>query len=264
MTRTDAFMGSPGLEVPVPLVSADPADDWDDESNNFERDTSKLNDTKVKIDKHKIAGFGITREQLATFRPSYWIKKAELNARSIGLAVRKDLFALVTGDNFGDTADDKHVVGASTAFTKSSIAKLRAKLVKRGMAAESTVVGLNPDYFAALLDGLSADTFGGREAIVGGVIPGLYGFRAIFELPNYAGPGFAALPSALATASRKLLPLDETPYTEFKTFTEPDTGMSFNNVILVTAKTGKGNFSVECNYGMNVGDKKALVRLMAS
>lgn len=259
---SDAFLNRPGEAVPVPLVKADAAAPWNDSTNNFARQTATLKDALVIIDQHPIAGFGITREQLATFQPNYWLGKSAMNAGEIGRAVLTHVYSLVTADNFGDGATDKVTVALAD-FNKTTIAKLRAQLVKRKMIPAMTSIVLNPDFFAALLDGLDANVYGGTEAIRNGVIPGMFGFNSIIEAPTYTGgPGFACHPAAIAVASRKLLPVSLEPYEVFETFQDEATGMVFNNVVYADGATGAASMSVECNFGAGVGDPKALVRLV--
>ncbi|MCL1857326.1 MAG: hypothetical protein FWF84_06800 [Kiritimatiellaeota bacterium] len=255
---SEEFANTPGVAIPVPLVTGSEAGDWNKASKNYAMaEASDLDDVMVTIDQRKIAQFAISMEQLATFRPAYWEGKARLNARAIGLAIRNSLFGLVTPANYA-----KEVEMKAASFAKGDVATLRRLAVESGMEPDITAVCLNPVLFAALLKSLSADVYGGREAIVGGVIPGLFGFRAVVECPNYNGNGFMALPSALASASRPIRPAHDTPYTVFETTTDESTGMAFNTVVLVNGNTGLTTLSSEANYGVAVGDKKALVRIV--
>jgi len=259
---SDAFMNTPGEALPVPLVSGNTVGDWDDATNNFIRQKVTLADILVTINQHKIVGFKLTREHLATFTPSYWQVMARLDAKNLAQKVITHVYGLVTAANFGDTANDKTEVSLAT-FNKSTIAQLRAQLVKRKMIPADTAIILNPDYFAALLDGLDASLYGGREAIMGGRIPGLFGFRSIIEAPNYtAGPGFAAHASALAVAGRRLMPLNTQIFDAFETYSDENTGMPFMSVIATNVDTGMTSLSTSCNFGAAPGDKKALVRLV--
>ena len=259
---SDAFINRAGESVVVPLISGNPAAAWNSASNNFIRQTVTLKDMAVTINQHLIAGFKITRQHLATFSPNYWRGMAELDAKNVAQGILSYVYGLVTGTNFGDTATDKLTVALAT-FNKSYIAKLRAQVVKRKMIPDSTVIVLNPDYFAALLDGLDASIYGGREAIVGGRIPGLFGFRSIIEAPNYtAGPGFACHPSALAVAGRRLEPLKTQIFDVFETYNDEATGMPFHSVIATEIATGDSSLSTSCNFGASPGDTKALVRFV--
>ena len=65
---SSAFLNTPGETVVFPLVSPDPASEWDAATNNYARPTASLKDGKVTIDRHPIAGFAITPQQVATFQ----------------------------------------------------------------------------------------------------------------------------------------------------------------------------------------------------
>lgn len=252
----------PGLTIRVPLIAADAAAAWNDTSNNYSRTAATLKDQPVVLNKRLITGFAITQDQMLNFRPAWWEGKAALNARSIADAVFADLVTLVTGANYGDTAAKKLAVDLAT-FGRKALAALRAKIVTAKLQPAKAVLCLNPDFFAALLADLDAQVYGGREAVVGGTIPGLLGFRAIVEMPQYTGPGFVCHPDAIAIGSRRIPVADTTPYKEFGSITEPDTGLTMNRVILTDGNIGKTSFSVECGYGYAVGNPDSLLRLTA-
>jgi len=257
-----ALINSPGETVVFPLVMPDTASEWNDTTNNYTRPVASLKDASVTINKHPITGFAIKPLQVATFQPSYWQGRARLNARSVGLSVVKEVFGLVTATNF-----PKSETVAAATFKKNVVAALRALAVNNNMAPGSTVVVLNPVYFALLLADLDASVYGGPEAIRNGHIPGLFGFRDIVEAPNYAGPGFLAYPSALAVASRVLRPLRTEGYDVFETHQDDATGFAFNTVVSTELGTGRTSMAVDCNFGAAVGDKgetgrETLIRLV--
>jgi hypothetical protein len=255
-------LSEPGETVRVPLVSADAAAAWNDTTNNYGRTTASLKDKKVVCNQRIIAGFAITQTQLANFRPAWWEGKAALNARTIADAVLDEVFGVVTAANFGDTAAKKLAV-ALGAFGRKSIAELRPKVVKGKLQPAKSVLVLNPDFFAALLSDLDAQVYGGREAITGGTIPGLLGFRAIVEAPQLDEPGFVCHPDAIAVGSRRVQVADTTPYKEFGPVTEPDTGLTLNRVIYTDGTIGKTSFSIECLFGADAGNPDSLIRLTA-
>ena len=255
-------MVEPGETVRVPMVTADAAAAWDDSTNNYGRTTAALADKKVVVDKRIIAGFAITQAQLANFRPAWWEQKGALNARSVADSVLDSTFGIVTPANYGDAAAKKLQV-ALGAFGRKAIADLRPKVVRGKLQPAKSVLVLNPDFYAALLADLDAQVYGGREAITGGVIPGLLGFRAIIEAPQLDAPGFVCHPDAIAIGSRRVQCADTTPYREFGPVVEPDTGLTLNRVIYTDGTIGKTSFSIECLFGVDVGNGDALIRLTA-
>jgi hypothetical protein len=259
---SDEVVNAVGQVVRVSLVTGDAAADWNATSNNYARAAASLTDVSVELTTRKIVGFAITAAQNAEFHPQWWEGKAELNANALGKAVTDALLALVTGANFGDTDADKLQVSLAT-FGRKQIAAMRAKIVKAGIDPARASLNLNPDFFSALLADLDSQVYGGKEAIVGGVIPGLLGFKSVIEQPTYTDPGFVALPSALAVAGRVVRPLDTTGYGEFSIITEPDTGMPISRVMCTDVATGNTSMSNDVVFGVSVGQSTALKRLVA-
>lgn len=249
----------PGETVNVPLISADAVKDWDDETNNYGTNEGNTDTRPVKINKRKKTGFAVTPSMMANFRPSSWTGKAELNNRELAGNVLADICTVVTEANYGK---DKKLQVALAAFKRAAIATLRGQIVKAKLIPAKCVLALNPDYFSGLLGDLDSQVYGGREAVVNGSIPGLLGFRAIIEVAQYNEPGFVCHPDAIAVASRKVIVADTTPYKEFGAMVEPETGLTMNRVIYTAGATGKTNFNVECNYGYDVGNADALIRLV--
>jgi len=258
---SDEVVNAVGQVIRVSLVTGDAAADWNASSNNYARAASDLKDVSVNLTSRKIVGFAITAAQNAEFHPAWWEGKAELNANALAKAVTDALLALITAENFGDTAADKLQVSLAS-FGRKQIAAMRAKIVKAGINPASASLNLNPDFFSALLADLDSQVYGGKEAIVGGVIPGLLGFKSVIEQPTYSAPGFVALPSALAVAARVVKPLDTTGYGEFSIITEPDTGMPISRVMMTNLATGDTSMSNDVTFGVSVGQATALKRLV--
>lgn len=251
-----------GDTIQVPLVSADTAAAWNDTSNNFARATATMGDRDVKLDQRIVAGFAITPAQMSNFHPNWWEGKADLNAAEVADSVLVSLVALITAANFGDAAADKATVSLA-GFDAKAIAALRAQAIKaKKLRINRAVLALNPDFYSALLGTLDANVFGGREAMVAGVIPGLLGFRAIVEIPQLSIPGFLCHPDALAIAGRSVAFLGTKPYERVEEITEPETGFPMTNVLYIDGPTGKGNFSVSALYGVAVGNDDSLIRLV--
>ncbi len=251
----------PGESVKCPLVSPDSVDAWNATTNNFVRAAATLSNVAVTLDQRIIAGFGISPEQMANFHPNWWEGKADANAEEVADTVLAAVAALVTAENYGDTAADKASV-ALASFGRKSVAAIRAAAVKRDMRPARSALCLNPDFFSALLGDLDANVYGGREAILGGTLPGILGFRAIVEIPQYEGPGFLCHPDAIAVATRKVPLADEGPYKLVRDITEPETGLTMTNVVLCHGPDGSLNDSVTCLYGVAAANEKALMRLV--
>ena len=257
---SDEFAGI-GDTVKVPLISPDAVAPWNAADNNFVRTAATLKEVPLAITARIIAGFGITSEQMNAFRPNWWEGKADMNVEEVADTILAAVAALVKKENYGDTAADKFTV-ALAAFGPDAVADLRAAAVKRKMRLARSVLALNPDFFSKLLGKLDANTYGGREAVVGGTIPGLLGFRAVVEIPQLAIPGFLCHPDAIAVATRKIALPDTTPYSLVRDITEPETGLTMTNVVYTHGADGSLNNSVNASYAAGVGNDKSLVRLI--
>lgn len=250
-----------GETVKVPLASPDTVAPWNATSNNFVRTTAAPVEVSVALSSRIIAGFGITPAQMANFRPNWWEGKADLNAEEVADTILAAVAALITGANYGDTAADKIAI-ALAGMNRKAVAAIRAAAVARKMRPNRCCLVLNPDYFSALLGDLDANVYGGREAVVAGVIPGLLGFRAVVELPQLTVGGALLEPSAIAVATRSVAVADEGPYRLVRAITEPETGLTMTNVVLAHGPDGSLNNSVTATYGVAVGDEDACLRIV--
>ncbi len=249
----------PGENINVALVSADTAETWDDTTKNFARAGANLVHRSVKIDERYIVGFQITPAQMANFHPQWWEGKADLNSAEMADAILSQIVGLVTADNYGDTAADKMKVSLA-GFGRKAITAIRARTIKKKLRVNRSVLVLNPEFFSELLGDLDANVYGGRDAIVGGVIPGLFGFKAVIELPQIESPGFVCHPDAIAVAGRTIPFLGKSPYEKVQEFVEPATGFTMTNVVYIDGPTGKGSFSVNALFGREVGINESLLR----
>ena len=192
-----------GESVKVPLISPDTVAAWNATSNNFVRTSATLKEIAVELTERIIAGFAITGEQMANFRPNWWEGKADMNAAEVSDTILAAVAALVTAENYGDAAADKQAVTLAS-FGRKAVAQIRAAAVNRKMRIARSALCLNPDFFSALLGDLDANTYGGRDAVVSGTLPGVLGFRAIVEVPQLSIPGFVCHPDAIAVATRRI------------------------------------------------------------
>ena len=252
----------PGQTVNVQLVSPDAAAPWNASSNNFERSATTVSQVAITFGTASIAGFAITPDQALNFRPSWWIGKADLNVAEICDSALDDVAALVTAENYGDEAADKVSI-ALGAMSRKAVSTIRSKAIAKKLRINRSTLVLNPDYFSALLGDLDANVYGGREAIVGGAIPGLLGFAAVCEMPQLTIPGFVAQSDAIACASRAFRPVRDTPYDLVQEITEPETGITCVHVEYMAGATGALSDSVTLLFEAGVGNGDALLRIVA-
>jgi len=259
---SDAFT-SPGKTVDVPLISPDAAAEWDKTTNNYTASLADVKTRPVELKHRPIAKFAIDQDMLHNFLPSWWEGKADLNANEIALYIVQKVLGLVTPDNYGYGADANLVVTLA-GFNRKKVGELRTKMVERGMIPERTALCLSPAFYSELLTDLGASIIGSGKVIEGGAIQNLLGFGMVLEVPGYTGPGFACHPDAIAVAGRRIAIADTTPYKQFGSIVEPNTGMHFNSVVLTNGPTGETSYAVESLFGFEVGNEGALVRLVTA
>jgi len=255
-------VGEKVKSIKVPLVEMDEAATFNRATNNFARPTGTPKSAEVSFGDPIIAGFAVTADQASKIEKRWWEGKAELNASAIAASAQTAVTNLVTKDNF-----DKAVtsVGAASAFAKSGVAKIAAAVENstNKLRVKFATLALSGEYFYALLAGLDANVYGGTEAIRGGVIPGLFGFRKVMLVHGLDIPGFVCEPSSIAFAARGFRPADDKPYTVVRELKEPESGLSLTLVEYPDGPSGDLSESVTTRIGAAVGDSGALVRLVA-
>lgn len=251
-----------GESVNVGLVSANTVAEFNSTTNNFKRSAQEVQQISLKFGNPLITGFAVTPTQLNNFNPSWWADKANLNVLEVCDTVLAGIAALVTAANYGDTAKDKLTVNLA-GFDKKVVAAVRAKAVKdKKLKMPLSVLCLDPVYFSELLGTLDANVYGGKEAIQGGVIPGLLGFRMVIEIPQLTIPGFVCSPDAIAVAARSFMPASKKPYENVQLITEPETGLTLTHVEYCSGDDGELSDSVNALVKSGVGNSAALMRLV--
>jgi len=251
-----------GESVNVGLITPDAVGEFNSTSNNFKRSAQTVQQISLKFGAPLITGFAVTPDQMNNFNPSWWADKADLNTLEICDTVLSGVAALATAANFGDTAKDKQTVSLA-GFDKKVITAIRAKAIKdKKLRIPFSVLALDPVYFSELLGSLDANVYGGKEAIQGGVIPGLFGFRMVIEVPQLTIPGFVASPDAIAIAARSYQPASKKPYENVQLITEPETGLTLTHVEYCSGDDGELSDSVNALVKSGVGNSAALMRLV--
>ena len=258
---SDEVVG-PSKSVDVPLVEMNEAGTFNRANNNFARPAGTPKTAKVTFGEPISTGFAVTADQASKIDKRFWEGKAELNVTSVAASAQTAVTNLVTKENFAKAVTN---VGNSASFAKSGVAKIAATVesATNKLRVKFSTLALSGEYFYALLAGLDADVYGGTEAIRGGVIPGLFGFRKVMTLPGLDFPGFVCEPSCIAFASRGFRPADNKPYNVVRELKEPESGLTLTLVEYPDGPSGDLSESVTTRIGAAVGDSGALVRLVS-
>jgi hypothetical protein len=252
----------PGEKIQIPLVEMDEAGTFDRANNNFARPAGTPKTATVTFGDPLITGFAVTAAQARNIQKRWWEGKADLNATAIAASASSAVTNLVTKANFEKSVTN---VGAASSFAKSGVAKIAAAVenATNKLRVKFSTLALSGEYFYALLAGLDAHVYGGTEAIRGGVIPGLFGFRKVMLLHGLEIPGFVCEPSSIAFAGRGFRPADDTSYRSIREIKEPESGLTLTLVEYGDGPSGDLSESVTTRIGAAVGDNGALVRLVA-
>ena len=161
-----------GAAVVVPSFTLTDAAEFNAESNNYFSGTKDVVGETINVDSHLVKSCMYTdRDVVETdvqFARDYGIGIGDC----IGRAIYNKVIGLLNDVNVTKTAN----IGGTA---KINFADLFATVYAQGLDIDQTVLMLTPEYFAKLLGALDANVYGGDEAIRGGRIAGLYGFKAV-------------------------------------------------------------------------------------
>ena len=246
-----------GQKVRVAMVTGGTCEDFS-QSANYEHETGSLSDVFVTLNKQPKSTIALTgKDVLELANAPFWNKVAEAGRNAIANAVEGSI-----GDAI--TAALASITKETTALGTLTLAKLAGLRGKCKGKIGDTVLVLSPEKFDEALGLFDSSVYGGTEAVRGGVIPNLYGFKAVvrMELPDYADstPSTAALiPSnAIAVATRAVAVGDESCYSEIGTQTD-ENGFAITVMRHGSAATGKGFLNVTALVGATVVDAANIV-----
>ena len=246
-----------GQKVRVAMVSGGTSENFS-QSANYEHETGSLTDVFVTLDKQPKSTIALAgKDVLELANSPFWNKVAEAGRNSIANGVEDAIQSAITSALSSITKD-------ATAIGSLTLAKLAAFRSKCKGKIGDTVLVLTPDKFDEALGLFDSSVYGGTEAVRGGVIPNLYGFKAVvrMELPEYTAstPSTAALiPSnAIAVATRAVAVGDESCYSEIGTQSD-ENGFAVTVMRHGSAATGKGFLNVTALVGATVVDAANIV-----
>lgn len=246
-----------GQKVRVAMVNGGTSENFG-ASADYEHETGSLTDVFVTLDKQPKSTIALSgKDVLELANAPFWNRVAEAGRNAIANAVEKSIGDAIT------TALDS-ITKESTALGTLTLAKLANLRSKCKGKIGDTVLVLSPEKFDEALGLFDSSVYGGTEAVRGGVIPNLYGFKSVvrMELPNYADstPSTAALiPSnAIAVATRAVAVGEESCYSEIGTQAD-ENGFAITVMRHGSAAKGKGYLNVTALVGATVVDAANIV-----
>lgn len=282
-----------GTTLLVPIVYDTEAGEFNRESNNYLTPNGSLMYAPMTFDTHVKHSFGFTANDFNLVNgTAFWSKTAEASTRAVSRKIANTVFGLITPSNIPtsgtykwDITDkdgnvigsegvplefgawNEKVVGTGT-FTKGIAAQLRAACDAADIAAGDTILALNPVKFAELLDTLDAQLYGGPEAIRSGIIPNLYGYKAVVEvneMPNAGNQIGALIPAtSIAVAARILPVLNPKLYDEVGVTTDEKSGLAVQLRRAGNVATDDSIGTVECLLSARLIQPTKIVRIVTA
>jgi hypothetical protein len=253
-TDFSAEAAQPGSTLKVPVFTPSTASNFDPTSNNYATTDGSVTYASVTFSNHPkhTFSFSDTDFNLVNGR-QFWDRAGEASGIAVGKAIITAVSAL-----FGSVAQT-----ASLTVTKAGIAGLRSTATTNGFDPGRSVLMLDSANFATLLSLLDYYTYGDREAIKDGVVPGLYGFKAVME-NNYlpAGTkGALVAEDALVVAGRTIAVQSPRVYQEVGYTTDEDSGLTLGLRRGADWATGMNYATVEALFGAALVQPSKAVKL---
>ena len=247
-----------GQKVRVAMVNGGTSENFG-ASADYEHETGSISDVFVTLDKQPKSTIAITgKDVLELANAPFWNRVAEAGRNAIANAVEKSIGDAITTALASITKE-------TTALGTLTLAKLAALRSKCKGKIGDTVLVLSPEKFDEALGLFDSSVYGGTEAVRGGVIPNLYGFKSVvrMELPKYDGESTAStaalIPSnAIAVATRAVAVGEESCYSEIGTQAD-ENGFAITVMRHGSAAKGKGYLNVTALVGATVVDAANIV-----
>ena len=199
-----------GAKIRVATVDGGTAEQYNADTSNYGHVTGALSDFFVTLDSQPKSTIKITStDKLELPNDSFWSRATEAGRNSIAKAISTKIGGLFTTTN---CAAGKITMAS---VTKAALAKCRTNAATKGRVADYVLI-LEPDYFADALSLFDSNVYGNTDPIQSGIVPRLYGFKAVvcgYDLPE--GVKGALVPSTgLAIAVRPVAIPDPGAYPE--------------------------------------------------
>ena len=269
-TDFSADAAQPGATMKVHVFDTAAATAYNASTNNYGTVNGSIANATVTFTNRvkKTYAYNPT-DKLAT-NPAIWTRMGEAAGVAIARAVDAAVCGLVTLANIPKTGSgtaNNEVVFASA--TKATLADLRDKCDKVGADPADTVLLLTPKMFAEVLSIFDASTFGGTEAIRGGVVPGLYGFKAVMQahLSTTAAEKLngALIPSEALVVAGRTIPADDMGGgAECGFTTDNESGLTVGTYAFVDHATREHKFTMEALFGAAIIKPADCVRLVSA
>ncbi len=291
-TNFSADAAQPGETMKVPIFLAGAAQAFNKATSNYETSNGTVWWVPMTFKTHLHSTWEFNDKDTLATNIDLWRNAGIASGEAIVQGIVENIMSVINKTTIPTSGTDPNAVdadgtplanaptfsahnevvfaGAAGNTLKKQVAKLRATAQKVGIKPRRSVLVVNSDMFAELLDLLDSNVYGGAEAVRNGIIPNLYGWKAIMEcneFPTAAGEnlvGAVIQEDCLAIAGRQIVPGSPSCYDEVGTTTDPDSGL-----VLTTRKHGKPGTgdtfaTIEALFGYKLLQPSKVIRLVSA
>ena len=235
-----------GASIVIPVFNLSAAADFDADSNNYCNGQTEMDAATVNLSSHLVKQFMYTDRDVAETEVQWFRDVGYATGDAIGRGIYNTVIGLLNDTNVTLSAE-------SSLSAKSDFAGLVDTTYANQLDIGNTVLMLGPTYFANLLGTLDAYVYGGPEAIRGGYVPGLYGFKSVVCAPGLAEGWKGALVDAnsIGIASRYLAPMAGA-YVDAWKASDPNSGLTIGYRSFANLCTGRRYLDAEVLFGAKI------------
>lgn len=251
----DELDGRPGETIAIPVYDLSAPADFNADSNNYCGGTETADGVTLNLDKHLVKSAVITDRQLASTGINWTRDIARAEAEVLARAVNQNVFGLFTETNVA-------LSGEIDTSTKTTAAQLFALAQDNGIDPYDSVLILDPGNFSNVLAMLDSAVYGGTEAIRTGIVPNLFGFKAVIctsYLPEGVN-GVIVRTDAVGIASRYLQPMDGAYPSAWKAVTDDGVAIGFRE--FTNLCSGRRYVAGEVLFGFKLLQPTQAIRLI--
>lgn len=244
-----------GASIVIPVFNLSAAADFDADTNNYCNGQTEMDAATVNLSSHLVKQFMYTDRDVAETEVQWFRDVGYATGDAIGRGIYNTVIGLLNDTNVTLTAE-------SSLSAKSDFAGLVDTTYANQLDIGNTVLMLGPTYFANLLGTLDAYVYGGPEAIRGGYVPGLYGFKSVVCAPGLAAGWKGALVDAnsIGIASRYLAPMAGA-YVDAWKASDPNSGLTVGFRSFANLCTGRRYLDCEVLFGAKIIRNSGIVKL---
>lgn len=243
-----------GASIVVPVFDLSAAAEFNADTNNYCGGTNEIDAATLTLNKHYVKALAVTDRDMAETEIQFYRDGGTAIGDALGRAIYKDVVDMLSAQATL-TAD-------VTLTSKQAFADLFNTVYTNGLDIDEAVLMLTPANFAKLLGTLDANIYGGPEAIRGGYVPGLYGFKSVVCAPNLGTgvEGYIVDRNSVGVAARYLAPMEGAYLAAWQT-SDPNSGLPIGFRGFQNLCTGTRNLAGEILFGAKVIRQSGLVKL---